>query len=70
MTQIDTIKFATVSDCDSVLPNCRVGLARVRIIPGVNRVWLGLGSRCLLSRNMVVKIMSRLRDIEINSFAY
>ena len=69
MTQIDTIKLAMVSDCDSVLPNCSVGLASVRIIPGVNRVWLGLGSRCLL-RKYSSKNNVKLRDIVINSCAY
>ena len=41
--------------------------ARTLQYPGVNRVWLGLGSRCLLARNIVVKIMSKLCDIEINT---
>ena len=39
---------------------------RAKPDPGVNRAWLGLGSRCLLARKIVAKIMSRLRDIEIN----
>ena len=33
-------------------------------------IWLGVGSRCLLARKIVAKIMSRLCDIEINSCAY
>ena len=31
------------------------------------QIWLGNGSRCLLAQKTVVKIMSRLRDIEIKT---
>ena len=34
------------------------------------QIWLGNGSRCLLAWKIVVKIMSKLRDIEIETWAY